>query len=68
MADNVMSGFHLFLNRRFMLAALHAVGTAGVELTITLESFGTEHKDQIIKALETAGYCPVISKTSGIYM
>ena len=40
---------------------------AGVELTITLESFGTEHKDQIIKALETAGYCPVISKTSGIY-
>ena len=42
--------------------------TAGVELPITLESFGTEHKDQIIKALETAGYCPVISKTSGIYM
>lgn len=42
--------------------------TAGVELTITLESFGTEHKDQIIKALETAGYCPVISKTAGIYM
>ena len=42
--------------------------TAGVELTITLESFGTEHKDQIIKALETAGYCPVISRTSGIYM
>ena len=42
--------------------------TAGVELTITLESFGTEHKDQIIKALETAGYCPVISTTSGIYM
>ena len=42
--------------------------TAGVELTITLESFGTEHKDQIIKALETGGYCPVISKTSGIYM
>ena len=41
---------------------------AGVELTITLESFGTEHKDQIIKALEAAGYCPVISKTSGIYM
>ena len=30
--------------------------TAGVELTITLESFGTEHKDQIIKALEAAGY------------
>jgi len=41
---------------------------AGVELTITLESFGTEHKDQIIKALEEAGYCPVISKTNGIYM
>ncbi len=42
--------------------------TAGVELTITLESFGTEHKDQIIKALEAAGYCPVITKTYGIYM
>ena len=41
---------------------------AGVELTITLESFGTEHKDQIIKALEAAGYCPVITKTNGIYM
>ena len=42
--------------------------TAGVELTITLESFGTEHTDQIIKALEAAGYCPVITKTNGIYM
>ena len=42
--------------------------TAGVELTITLKSFGTEHKDQIIKALEAAGYCPVITKTNGIYM
>lgn len=42
--------------------------TAGVELTITLESFGTEHKDQIIKALEIAGYSPVIAKTNGIYM
>ena len=42
--------------------------TAGVELTITLESFGTEHKDQIIKALEAAGYCPVITKSNGIYM
>ena len=42
--------------------------TAGVELTITFESFGTEHKDQIIKALEAAGYCPVITKTNGIYM
>ena len=42
--------------------------TAGVELTITLESFGTEHKDQIIRELEKAGYCPVITKTNGIYM
>ena len=42
--------------------------TAGVEPTITLESFGTEHKDQIIRALEKAGYCPVITKTNGIYM
>ena len=41
---------------------------AGVELTITLESFGTEHKNQIIKALEEAGYCPMIAKTNGIYM
>ena len=42
--------------------------TAGVELTITLECFGTELKDQIIKALEAAGFCPVITKTNGIYM
>ncbi len=41
---------------------------AGVELTITLESFGTEHKDQIIKVLEAAGYCPMIARTNGIYM
>ena len=26
------------------------------------------HLDQIIKALEKAGYCPVITKTNGIYM
>ena len=29
---------------------------AAVELIITLESFGTEHKNQIIKALRDAGY------------
>lgn len=31
---------------------------AAVELRITLESFGTEHKREILKALEDAGYKP----------
>ena len=31
---------------------------AAVELRITLEAFGTEHKRQIIKALEDVGYSP----------
>ena len=32
--------------------------SAAVELKITLEAFGTEHKNQIVKALEEAGYKP----------
>ena len=31
---------------------------AAVELKITMESFGTEHKDKIIKALKKIGYDP----------
>lgn len=31
---------------------------AAVELRITLETFGTEHKNQIIRALEESGYKP----------
>ncbi len=37
---------------------------AAVELTITMESFGTEHKNRIIKALEDNGYTPTIKTTS----
>ena len=32
--------------------------TAAVELKITIEAFGTEHKDEICKALTEAGYTP----------
>jgi threonine dehydratase len=32
---------------------------AAVELTITMESFGTEHKEKIIEALEREGFKPV---------
>ena len=32
---------------------------AAVELRITLETFGTEHKNQIIQALEEKGYNPI---------
>lgn len=28
------------------------------EVVLTIESFGNEHKEQIIKALEENGYCP----------
>ncbi len=37
---------------------------AAVELRITLEAFGTEHKHQIIDALETEGYKPKVVRTN----
>ena len=36
---------------------------AAVKLTITLESFGTEHKERIIKALDDAGFGPRLENT-----
>ena len=36
---------------------------AAVELKITMEAFGTEHKNQIMKALADAGYRPLLKKT-----
>ena len=41
---------------------------AGVQLTITMESFGTEHKEQIVDALKDAGYSPVLERTSAAYI
>lgn len=38
--------------------------SAAVELRITLEAFGTEHKDQIIEALEREKYQPKLIATS----
>ncbi len=37
---------------------------AAVELRITLEAFGTEHKHQIIQALERGGYKPKLVRTN----
>ncbi len=37
---------------------------AAVELRITLEAFGTEHKDSILKRLEEEGYKPKIVRTN----
>lgn len=37
---------------------------AAVELRITLEAFGTEHKNQVMEALEKGGYQPKIVRTS----
>lgn len=37
---------------------------AAVELRITLESFGTEHKKQIIAALEKNGYKPKVVRAN----
>ncbi len=37
---------------------------AAVELRITLEAFGTEHKHQIIEALEKEGYKPRLVRTN----
>ena len=36
---------------------------AAVELRITMEAFGTEHKNQIIAALEKGGYQPKLTPT-----
>ena len=37
---------------------------AAVELRITLEAFGTDHKEQILEALEKSGYKPKLVRTS----
>ena len=36
-----------------------------VELKITVEAFGTEHKEQIVRALEENGFRPKLVKTEG---
>lgn len=36
---------------------------AAVELQITMEAFGTEHKNEIMKALESGGYRPKLIRT-----
>lgn len=40
---------------------------AAVELRITMEAFGTEHKNQIVMALTDAGYRPKLVKVKGTY-
>lgn len=38
--------------------------SAAVELRITLEAFGTEHKNQILETLEVNGFKPKIVRTN----
>ncbi|MDO4941866.1 MAG: threonine ammonia-lyase [Lachnospiraceae bacterium] len=40
---------------------------AKVELTITMEAFGTEHKNKIIKALSDTGYQPQLKNSKSFY-
>lgn len=40
---------------------------AAVELRITIEAFGTEHKETIVSALNAQGYRPKLVKSKGIY-
>lgn len=40
---------------------------AAVELCITMEAFGHEHKNQILKALEEKGYNPKIEQPKSLY-
>ena len=40
---------------------------AAVELRITVEAFGTEHKERIVVALKEAGYRPKLVKSKSIY-
>lgn len=41
--------------------------SAAVELRITLEAFGTNHKNSIVDALKHAGYQPKLVKSKGTY-
>ena len=38
-----------------------------VELRITLEAFGTDHKNQIVRTLDEKGYRPKLVGTTGTY-
>ena len=40
---------------------------SAVELSITLEAFGHDHKNQIVKALKNAGYTPKIIQPKNVY-
>lgn len=40
---------------------------AAVELRITLEAYGTDHKNTIVQALNNAGYRPKLVKSKGTY-
>ncbi|MEG2700953.1 MAG: threonine ammonia-lyase, partial [Hungatella sp.] len=40
---------------------------SAVELRITLEAYGTDHKNSIVHALNDAGYRPKLVKSKGIY-
>ena len=39
-----------------------------VELTITMEAFGHEHKEQIVEALIEAGYSPKLTQPKNLYI
>ena len=38
-----------------------------MELRITIEAFGTEHKEQIVNRLKAEGYRPKLVKSKGTY-
>ena len=40
---------------------------AAVELTITMEAFGYDHKESIIAALKKAGYTPKPEQPTAVY-
>ncbi|MEY8337363.1 threonine ammonia-lyase [Lachnospiraceae bacterium 62-35] len=40
---------------------------AAVELRITVEAYGTDHKNKIVNALNEAGYRPKLVKSKGVY-
>lgn len=42
--------------------------SAEVELRITMEAFGMEHKEQIVTALKESGYRPKVVQPKGTYM
>ena len=63
--ENDISGSIAIVRNAQVIMGLNS--TEHVELRITMEAFGTDHKNQIVTALTDAGYRPKLVKFKGAY-